>query len=122
MAAGRHAKDLNDPRSRRLIFVTSPMGNPKAHDRSFRWHSERRGVLNQVLPGDDFAESRVVRNELLNEFMDTVLEDIDHLAMFQAIADAARMALGRALAAVRDADLVEIAHQIAVAACERSRQ
>ena len=54
--------------------------------------------------------------------MDAVLEDIDHLAMFQAIADPARMALGRALAAVRDADLVEIAHQIAVAACERSRQ
>ena len=80
------------------------------------------GALDQILLGDDFAESRVVRNELLDEFMDTVLEDIHHLAVFEAIADAARMALGRALAPVSDADLVEIAHQIAVTACERSRQ
>ena len=48
--------------------------------------------------------------------MNAVLEDIDHVTVFQAVADAARMALGRALPAVGDADLVEVAHQIAVTA------
>src|SRR3954447_10736543 len=97
------------------------MANPQAHDRRFPG-LRTAGFSNQILLCDDFAESRVVRNELLNEFMDAMLEDIHHLAVFQAVADAARMALRRSLAAIRDADLVEIAHQIAVTACERSRQ
>src|ERR1700687_1420276 len=71
--------------------------------------------LNQVLFADDLAEPAVIRNEFLDEFVDTVLEDIVHVAVFQAIADAAGMALGCSLAAIGDADLVEIAHQIAVA-------
>ena len=54
--------------------------------------------------------------------MHAVLEDIVHVAVLQAIADAAGVALGRTLAAIGDADLVEIAHQIAVTARQRSRQ
>ena len=54
--------------------------------------------------------------------MNAVLEDIDHVAVFQAIADAAGVPLGCALAAIGYADLVEVAHQIAVTARQRSRQ
>ena len=54
--------------------------------------------------------------------MDAVLEDIVHMAVFKPVADAAGVALGGALAAIGDADLVEVAHQIAVAACQRARQ
>ena len=76
----------------------------------------------QVLFRDDFAKPCIIRNEFLNEFMHAVLEDIVHVAVFKAIADAAGVALGGALAAIGDADLVEIAHQIAVTACQRTRQ
>jgi len=53
-------------------------------------------------------------NEFLDEFVHAVLEDIVHVAVLQAIADAAGMALRGALAAIGDADLAEIAHQVAV--------
>src|SRR5664279_3301604 len=86
-----------------------------------RESSERR-ALDQILLGDDFTEPRVIRKELLDELMHAVLEDIVHVAVLEAVADAASMALGRALAAIGDPDLVEIAHQIAVTAGERSRQ
>ena len=46
--------------------------------------------------------------------MHAVLEDIVHVAVLEAVADAAGVALRGALAAIGDADLVEIAHQIAV--------
>ena len=52
--------------------------------------------------------------------MDAVLEDIVHMAVFKPVADAAGVALGGALAAIGDADLVEVAHQIAVAARQRA--
>src|SRR6266404_6698590 len=81
-----------------------------------------RNPSNQVLFGDDFAKPAVVRNEFLDEFMDAMLEDIVHVAVLQAIADAAGMALGCALTAIGNADLVEIAHQIAVTAGQRTRQ
>src|ERR1700704_6210175 len=81
-----------------------------------------RKSLNQIMPGDDPTEPRVIRNEFLDEFMDTVLEDIVHMAVFQPVADAAGVALGGALAAIGDADLVEVAHQIAVAARQGARQ
>src|ERR1700737_3590894 len=54
--------------------------------------------------------------------MDAVLEDLVHVAVLQAIADAAGMTLRGALAAIGDADLVEIAYQIAVTAGQRTRQ
>ena len=38
--------------------------------------------------------------------MHPVLEDVVHIAVFEPVADAAGVALGRALAAVGDADLV----------------
>src|SRR5260221_4507681 len=40
---------------------------------------------NQVLFGDDFAKPAVIRNEFLNEFMQAVLEDIVHIAVFKAV-------------------------------------
>jgi hypothetical protein len=48
---------------------------------------------NQILFGDDFAEPGVIGNEFLDEFMHAVLEDIVHVAVFEAIADATGMAL-----------------------------
>ena len=57
------------------------------------------------------------------EEIDYCLADAEAKAIvWEPVADAARMALRRALTAVGDADLVEIAHQIAVAACQRARQ
>src|SRR6202171_148450 len=62
---------------------------------------------NQILFGDDFAKPAVIRNEFLDEFMDAVLEDIVHVAVLQAVADAAGVALRGALTAIGDPDLVE---------------
>src|SRR5467141_2382154 len=76
----------------------------------------------QVLFGDDFTEPAVIRNEFLDEFMHAMLENIIHVAVLKAIADAAGVALRGALAAIGDADLIEIAHQIAVTAGQRTRQ
>src|SRR5258705_2443480 len=60
---------------------------------------------NQILFGDDFAEPAVIRNEFLDEFMDAVLEDVVHVTVLQAIADAAGMSLCCALAAIVDTEL-----------------
>src|SRR6266702_6256502 len=79
-------------------------------------------VSNQILLGDDFTEASVIRNEFLDELMEAVLEDIVHMAVLEPVADTAGVALGGALAAIGDPDLVEIAHQIAVAARQRARQ
>src|ERR1700736_313712 len=64
---------------------------------------------NQVLTGDDFAEPTVIRNEFLDKFMQAALEHVVHMAVFEAVADAAGMALRGALPAVGNADLIEIA-------------
>src|SRR6266516_5149920 len=79
-------------------------------------------ISNQILLGDDLTEAGVIRNEFLDEFMDAMLEDVVHMAVFKPVADAAGVALGGALAAVGDPDLVEVAHQVAVAARQRPRQ
>src|SRR3954452_20402754 len=76
----------------------------------------------QILLADDFDEPAVVADELLDEFMHAVLEDIVHVAVLEPVADAAGVALGGALAAIGDADLVEIAREIVVAARKRARQ
>src|SRR5581483_2544208 len=77
---------------------------------------------NQILPGDDFAEPRIVRDELLDELMHAVLEDVVHVGVLEPVADTPGMALRRTLPAIGDADLVEVAHEVAVAAGERTRQ
>src|SRR3954463_6609835 len=77
---------------------------------------------NQILLGDDLAKPCVIRNEFLDELMDAVLENIVHMAVFEPVADAAGVALGGALAAIGDPDLVEVPHQIAVTARQRTRQ
>src|SRR5215207_1175244 len=121
----------------RRVGIVMPGLVPGIHVFSPYWHSKTwmtgtspamtvfGGVLkslNQILPGDDLTEPRVIRNEFLNELMDAVLEDIVHMAVFKPVADAAGVALRGALAAVGDTDLVEVAHQIAVAARQRARQ
>src|SRR5579862_4699503 len=80
------------------------------------------GTSDQVLLGDDFAEPRIIRNELLDELVHAVLEDVVHVGVFEPVADTPGVALRRTLAAIGDADLVEIAHQIAVTARKRARQ
>src|SRR5271165_3487895 len=76
----------------------------------------------QILFGDDFAEPAVIRDEFLDELVDSVLEDIVHMAVLQTVADATGMALRGALATIGDPDLVKVAYQIAVTTGQRSRQ
>src|SRR6187399_76923 len=78
--------------------------------------------LDQILLGDDLAEPAVIPDEFLDELMHAVLKNVVHVAVLEPVADAAGMALGGALAAIGDADLVEIAHQITIAAGQRARQ
>src|SRR5262245_36900745 len=66
----------------------------------------------QILPGDDFTKAGIVGDELLDEFVHAALEDVVHVRVLQPVPDAAGVALRRALAAIGDADLVEIADQI----------
>src|ERR1043165_9715057 len=68
----------------------------------------------QILLGDDVAEPGIVLDEFLDEFMQSALEDMVHVAVLQPVAHAAGVTLRGALAAIGDADLVEIAHQVAV--------
>src|SRR3981189_2828629 len=76
----------------------------------------------QILLADDLAKPAVVGDEFLDELMHAVLEDIGHVAVLKTVANAAGMALRGALAAVGDADLVEVAHQVAVTARQRAWQ
>src|SRR5262245_46820219 len=80
------------------------------------------GWSDQILPGDALAKPRIVGDEFLDEFVDAVLENVVHVAVFEAVADATGVALRGSLAAIGDADLVEVAHEIAVAARQRPRQ
>src|SRR5450631_3733415 len=89
---------------------------------SFRRLCPATTASNQILLGDDLTEASVIGNEFLDELMDAVLEDIVHMAVFKPVADAAGMALGGALTAIGDPDLVEVPHQIAVTARQRTRQ
>src|ERR1700712_3011270 len=77
---------------------------------------------NQILFGDDLAEPAVIPDEFLDEFMHAALEDIVHVAVLETIAHAAGMTLRGALAAIGDADLIEIAHKVAVTTRQRARQ
>src|SRR3954464_5694512 len=69
----------------------------------------------QILLGDDLSEPRIVEDELLDELVHAVLEDVVHVGVLEPVADAAGVALGRTLAAIGHANLVEIADKIAVA-------
>src|SRR4030088_1663870 len=51
----------------------------------------------QVLLCDDITEPAAIRNEFLDEFMHAMLENIIHVAVLEAIADAAGVALRGAL-------------------------
>src|SRR3981189_167781 len=86
----------------RLLKQDVDGGGKPGRDGVWWWSSN---PSNQILFGDDFAEPAVIRNEFLDEFMDAVLEDIVHVAVLQAVADAAGMALGGTLTAIGDADL-----------------
>src|SRR5258708_7875244 len=57
---------------------------------------ERRAAgSNQVLPGDDFAKPAVIRDEFLDEFMHAALENVIHVAVFEAGWGAPGGAVGR---------------------------
>src|SRR5450432_4077389 len=94
-----------------------PTPDPSPPLRGGRGKRKRRRIgqlhqspSNQILLGDDFAKPRIVRDELLDEFVHAVLEDVIHVTVLQPVADAAGVALRRALAAIGNPDLVEIAH------------
>src|ERR1700754_476142 len=79
-------------------------------------------IRQQILLGDDIAQSIVVGDEFLNELVQTALEDIVHLAVFKPVSDTAGMSLCGSLAAVSDTNLIEILYKIAITARERTRQ
>src|SRR5256884_9799653 len=76
----------------------------------------------QILPGDDLAKPRIVGDEFLDEFVDAMLENVVHVAVFEAVADAAGVALRGSPAPGGDAGLVEVAPEISVKARQRPRQ
>src|SRR4051812_31480119 len=85
-------------------------------------NQKRPANSNQILLADDLAEAVVVADELFDEFMQATLEDVVHVAVLEAVADAAGMALRRPLPAIGDADLVEVADEVLIAASQRARQ
>src|SRR5882762_10523004 len=105
----RHARAC--PGHPRLFLLLLPKQDVDGRD-----EPGHDGRLDQILFCDDLAEPAVVRDEFLDEFMHAVLEDIIHIAVLKTVANAAGVALGCALAAIGDTDLIEIAHQVAVAA------
>src|SRR5882757_3940374 len=119
---GRHARPrAGHPRPSDRHSKTW-MATASGTDAAFSRLCPAMSASDQILLGDDFTEPCIVSDELLDEFMHAVLEDIVHMAVFKPVADAAGVALGGALAAIGDPDLIEIAHQVAVAACQRTRQ
>jgi hypothetical protein len=99
------------------------MGDAKAHvSRSGIQVGGAQSSSIEVLQADDFAKPCIVTQEFLDELVQPPLENVVHLAVFEPVTDTAGVALRRPLAAVGDADLIEVANQIAVATRQRARQ
>src|SRR5690242_4369042 len=75
----------------------------------------------QILLEDGVAEAVVLGDELLDELVQTVLEDVVDLCVAEAAQRLARLALRRPLAAIGIAERIEEARDVLVAGCERAR-
>src|SRR5262245_5852743 len=80
-----------------------------------------RPALHQILLGDGGAETVVVLDEFADELVHSLLENLLHAAVLEPGAHGAGLALGRTLAAIGAGDVVEIEHEVLVAARERAR-
>src|SRR5262249_35243023 len=76
----------------------------------------------QILLGDGNTESIVVADEIADELMQPILENLLHAAVLDARPHRAPVALGYSLATVRAAEMIEIEHEILIAAGKRARQ
>src|SRR5581483_3573800 len=80
-----------------------------------------RKLSYEKLLGDGDAKPVVLGDELADEFVQAALKNAVHAAVLQARADAARLALCRALPAINRGDRIEIAHDGFVAGRQRAR-
>src|ERR1700733_3634991 len=78
--------------------------------------------LHQILCADRGAERAVIGNELADELVQAGLENLLHPAVEQPRPDGTGLTLRLALAAIGGRDRIAEAHQVLVAACERTRQ
>src|SRR5690242_16001262 len=78
-------------------------------------------MLRQILLRDGIAEAIVLADEILDEFVQAALENLVDAGVGKFRQHRAREALGISLAAVELREIVEIAAEIFVAACKRSR-
>src|SRR5437588_1731246 len=74
-----------------------------------------------ILLADRGSQPIVVGDELADELVQAELENLVHPAVLDPGADAAGLALCRSLAAIGAGDLVEITHQVLIAARKRPR-
>ena len=112
---------LDHAGGRRVVVIGSRVRDANAHELQAGQHYRKRSsTLMAELFGNGGAQRVLLGNEFADEFVQAALKDAVHLAVLQPGADAARLALGRALPAVGAGDLVEIAHHRLVARSERS--
>src|SRR3974377_2340550 len=114
MVSWSEPQHLADARRRCLIMVAG-------HERDADGQGKRPSS-DQILLADGDTQAVVVRDELADEFMQPGLKDFLHPAVLNTGAHGAGLALGRSLPAICARDMIEIEHEILVAACERARQ
>ena len=78
-------------------------------------------ALHQILLRDRGTELIVVLDEVVDELVQSGLENLFDTAVLQAGAHGARLTLGVALAAIGIGDAIEILHEILVTARQRAR-
>src|SRR5262249_4655647 len=78
-------------------------------------------ALHQILFADCAAEAIVVIDELADELMHPLLENLLHAAVLKPRPHRASVALGWSLAAIGARDMIQIDHEILVAARQRTR-
>src|SRR5437763_11439499 len=78
--------------------------------------------LDQILLSDGDTETVVVTDEIADEFVQSALENLVHAAVLDARAYGVRLALGRSVPSIRAAEVVEIEHEVLIAAGKRARQ
>ena len=125
MIARRQPQHLDHAGGRRVVAIGGSVDDADTHEMaiitmasgnvySLRDHIRYCSVMARAQPV-------VGGDELADELVQALLEDLLHAAVLKPGADRAGLPLRRALAAIGLRDVVEVLHQIAVAARERAR-
>src|SRR6266508_6762758 len=92
-----------------------------------RGHTPSSGIrplssrLHQILLADCHAQAVVVVDELADEFVHSLLKNFLHAAVLESRPYCTRLALGGALAPIGARDVIQVDHEIFIAARERTR-